>query len=62
MEKYHSVLNERWIKSNKIEMLERTNGELKRLLREYMGANINDELQVPPTQILLSQAGLLRGK
>ena len=39
--------------------MELQNTELKALLRQYMGARVNDELQVPPTQIMLAQAGMM---
>ena len=58
MEHYHSLLTKRWQTSQKISLIEAQNGELKALLRQYMNARVNDELQVPPTQILLAQAGL----
>ncbi|KAJ3372770.1 hypothetical protein HDU91_002130 [Kappamyces sp. JEL0680] len=60
MEKYHLLLTQRWQTSQKIASMEQQNAELKSLLRQYMGARINDELQVPPTQIMLAQAGVLQ--
>ena len=41
--------------TQEIAAIQRQNDELKQLLRQYMVSQINDELQVPPTQILLSQ-------
>jgi dynein regulatory complex protein 1 len=59
MEKYHDLLSQRWQVSEKITKIEQQNGELKSLLRQYMSARVNDELQIPPTQIMLAQAGML---
>ncbi|KAJ3323365.1 hypothetical protein HDV06_001885 [Boothiomyces sp. JEL0866] len=59
MEKYNTLLTQRWQVSQKIEVTTRQNEELKALLRQYMASRINDELQIPPTQIMLAQAGML---
>jgi dynein regulatory complex protein 1 len=59
MEKYHSLLTQRWQVSQKIASIQQQNEELKSLLRQYMSARVNDELQIPPTQIMLAQAGML---
>ena len=59
MELYHDLLSQRWQTSQKITAMELQNTELKALLRQYMGARVNDELQVPPTQIMLAQAGMM---
>jgi dynein regulatry complex protein 1 len=59
MEKYHTLLTQRWQVSEKIRATEQQNNELKSLLRQYMSAHVNDELQVPPTQIMLAQAGMI---
>jgi dynein regulatory complex protein 1 len=56
MEKYNTLLSERW--SLEITAVQTQNDELKNLLKHYMSAKINQELQVPPTQIILAQAGL----
>ena len=58
MEHYHTLLTQRFQTSQKISLIEKQNGELKALLRQYMNARVNDELQVPPTHIMLAQAGL----
>ena len=60
MEKYNVVLSQRAQISNEISSITIQNEELKTLLRQYMAARVNEELQVPPTQIMLAQAGLLR--
>ena len=58
MEKYNKILNERWDLTQEISAVQTQNEELKNLLKHYMSAKINQELQVPPTQIMLAQAGL----
>ncbi|KAI9358310.1 sperm tail-domain-containing protein [Zopfochytrium polystomum] len=60
MEKYHAQLSERWHLTQDIKAVSQQNEELKGLLRQYMAAKVNEELQVPPTQIMLAQAGMLR--
>ncbi|KAI8805931.1 sperm tail-domain-containing protein [Cladochytrium replicatum] len=59
MESYHDLLNERWSIAQEIRSISNQNEELKNLLRGYMSAKVNEDLQVPPTQILLAQAGML---
>ncbi|KAJ3393070.1 hypothetical protein HDU92_008014 [Lobulomyces angularis] len=59
MEKYNQLLSERWQLTQEIGSVSRQNEELRQLLRQYMSAEVNDELQVPPTKIMLAQAGLL---
>lgn len=58
MEKYNTLLNERCNLTLEISAVQTQNEELKNLLKHYMSAKINEELQVPPTQIMLAQAGL----
>jgi len=60
MEKYNQLLSERWQLTQEIGSVGRQNGELRQLLRQYMTAKVNDDLQVPPTRIMLAQAGLLQ--
>lgn len=60
METYNQILTDRWKKSQKIEGLEKQNDELKQLLRQYMSAKVNEELQVPPNDILRAQANMIR--
>lgn len=59
MEKYNRLLNERFTLTHNIANVQRQNDELKGLLKHYMTAKINEELQVPPTQVMLAQAGIL---
>lgn len=60
MEKYNQILTERWQLSQEITSVTRQNAELRQLLKQYMTAKLNDDLQVPPTRILLAQAGLMQ--
>jgi dynein regulatory complex protein 1 len=60
MEKYNQVLGERWQLTQEITSVTRQNLELRLLLKQYMTARVNDDLHVPPTRILLAQAGLLQ--
>ncbi|KAJ3100129.1 hypothetical protein HDU97_002461 [Phlyctochytrium planicorne] len=55
MEKYNDLLSQRWQETQEIGSIMQQNEELKGLLRQYMSAKVNDELQVPPTQIMLAQ-------
>ncbi|KAI8619818.1 sperm tail-domain-containing protein [Chytriomyces sp. MP71] len=57
MKKYNSLLTERYQLTQDIESVHGQNEELKNLLRQYMSAKVNDELQVPPTQIMWYAAG-----
>ncbi|KAI8905824.1 sperm tail-domain-containing protein [Gorgonomyces haynaldii] len=62
MQKYNQILTQRYHLSQEISSIKHQNDELKALLRQYMSARVNDELQIPPTQIMLAQAGMLRGQ
>ncbi|KAJ3238887.1 hypothetical protein HDU78_003297 [Chytriomyces hyalinus] len=57
MKKYNSLLTERYQLTEDIESVHSQNEELKNLLRQYMSAKVNDELEVPPTQIMWYAAG-----
>jgi dynein regulatory complex protein 1 len=59
MEKYHEELVGRYNLSNENLRLSDQNDELKTLLRQYMSARVNDELQIPPSRIMLAQAGMI---
>ncbi|KAJ3277802.1 hypothetical protein HK104_002964 [Borealophlyctis nickersoniae] len=59
METYNAILTERAQLANQVTSIRSQNEELKMLLRQYMAARVNDELQVPPTQIMLAQAGMV---
>ncbi|OUM65489.1 hypothetical protein PIROE2DRAFT_35114, partial [Piromyces sp. E2] len=60
MQKYNKLLSERMGLAEDIKFIKEQNNELKALLRQYMNAKVNEELEVPPTQIMLAQAGILR--
>ncbi|ORZ32679.1 sperm tail-domain-containing protein [Catenaria anguillulae PL171] len=55
MEAYHLLLGARHDLALEVSDLETQNDELKTLLREYMSADVNKSLQVPPSQVILSQ-------
>ncbi|KAI9223533.1 sperm tail-domain-containing protein [Blastocladiella britannica] len=55
MEAYHLLLSARHELTLEVTDLETQNAELKALLREYMSADVNRSLQVPPSQVILSQ-------
>ncbi|KAI9188999.1 hypothetical protein H9P43_000426 [Blastocladiella emersonii ATCC 22665] len=54
MEAYHLLLSARHELTNEVADLETQNAELKHLLREYMSADVNKSLQIPPSQVILS--------
>ena len=58
MNRYNQTLTERWTLTQEINEISQQNEELKSLLRQYMAANVNDELEIPPTKIMLAQAGI----
>lgn len=62
MEKYNTTLSDRHALLQEVTSIRLQNDELKSLLRRYMAAKVNEELQVPPTQIMLAQAGMLQGE
>ena len=50
--KYVSVLQRRTKAMSEVSQLKAQNAELKGLLQQYLGAKVNQELQVPPTQTI----------
>ena len=52
MEKYESVVKDRSAAIEEVHSLEIQNGELKKLMNQYLSADVNDELHVPPTQVI----------
>ena len=52
MEKYEGVVKERSAAINEVRSLEQQNAELKQLMNQYLSADVNDELHVPPTQVI----------
>ncbi|KAJ3349466.1 hypothetical protein HDU83_000531 [Entophlyctis luteolus] len=57
MKKYNALLTERCQLTQEIDAVRTQSEELKGLLRQYMSAKVNDELEVPPTQIMWHAAG-----
>ncbi|KNE72421.1 hypothetical protein AMAG_16473 [Allomyces macrogynus ATCC 38327] len=55
MDAYHLLLCARRDLTMEVTDLEMQNFELRTLLREYMAADVNGSLQVPPSQVILSQ-------
>ncbi|KAG2497477.1 hypothetical protein HYH03_004630 [Edaphochlamys debaryana] len=52
LEKYLALLQERSGSLREVESLQHQNNELRALLNQYLSSRINDELQIPPTQII----------
>lgn len=52
LEKYMALLQERSTSLGEVESLQHQNGELRALLNQYLSSRINEELQIPPTQII----------
>ncbi|KAI8819451.1 sperm tail-domain-containing protein [Fimicolochytrium jonesii] len=57
LQAYNAELIARHAAIQDISLIQQQNNELKNLLRGYMGARVNDELCVPPTKVLMVQAG-----
>ena len=49
---YNKVLKQRKDLVDDITQLQKQNVELKALLRQYLGSAVNDELIIPPTQMI----------
>jgi dynein regulatry complex protein 1 len=52
MEKYEGIVKDRASAINEVHSLENQNSELKKLMNQYLSADVNDELHVPPTQVI----------
>ena len=50
--KYVKILKEREAAIRETQDLKAQNDELKALLNQYLGADVNDELHIPPTQVI----------
>ncbi|KND01052.1 uncharacterized protein SPPG_04144 [Spizellomyces punctatus DAOM BR117] len=61
MTNYNAELVARYNLTQQVEAIQQQNDELKGLLRQYMGAQVNDELHIPPAKILMAQAGVQVG-
>ncbi len=55
MKTYNEALSDRWKLYHEVNDIKGQNSELKTLLRQYLTAKVNDELQIPPTKVLLGQ-------
>lgn len=53
MQQYNKILSERYNLHQEIGAIRGQNDELKLLLRQYLTAKVNDDLEVPPTKVLL---------
>lgn len=51
--KYHGVLLRRKEMLDDVDALTTQNAELKEMLKQYLGAPINEDLIIPPTQMQL---------
>jgi len=51
-EKYQTVLTERATLIHDTDALRQQNAELRMLLRQYLNAKVNQELEIPPTRVL----------
>merc|ERR1712048_450247 len=51
-EKYQQVLHERSTLIHDTDALRQQNTELRMLLRQYLSAKVNQELEIPPTRVL----------
>ena len=52
LQKYNALTNARSNTINEVAELQQQNGELKALLNQYLSSRINEDLHVPPTQVI----------
>lgn len=52
LEKYHTLLQTRAASLSEVDSLQHQNAELRALLNQYLSSSINDQLQIPPTQVI----------
>jgi dynein regulatory complex protein 1 len=52
LERYHGLSQTRANNLADVDSLQHQNDELRALLNQYLGSRINEELQIPPTQII----------
>ncbi len=52
LDKYLALLQERAGSLRDVESLQHQNNELRALLNQYLSSRINEELQIPPTQVI----------
>jgi len=51
-QKYHQLLSNRGSLIGEVGDLQTQNSELKALLNQYLSSKINEDLHVPPTQVI----------
>jgi len=52
LQRYYDMLQKRSLNIDSAIALQKQNEELKRLLDQYLGSKVNEELQVPPTHVI----------
>lgn len=52
LREYNKILEERSSMVDEVQSLRDQNQELKNVLNHYLNAQVNDELHVPPTQVI----------
>ena len=52
LHKYRGLLNNRSSLITEVSDLQKQNDELKALLNQYLSSRINEDLHVPPTQVI----------
>ncbi|KAF5832552.1 sperm tail C-terminal domain-containing protein [Dunaliella salina] len=52
LQRYHGLLQTRANNLADVDSLQNQNDELRALLNQYLGSRINEELEIPPTQII----------
>lgn len=52
MERYENVLKERAAAIDEVHQLNQQNAELKNLMSQYLSSDVNEELHIPPTQVI----------
>ena len=52
LQKYNALVSARSSTIDEVAELQQQNGELKALLNQYLSSKINEDLHVPPTQVI----------
>ena len=61
LQDYNRTLEERTALIDEVDSLREQNQELKNVLNHYLNAQVNDELHVPPTQVIRIDASNTAG-